>query len=148
MSFLKVKIGTVKISKPKRISTGITRVTNKIQKGKVVKEGDVYKVAINMEDSDVNPSYRALEFTERSYEVKGRTTVFSRTFRDDGRIVRIIRNIVDARCLPGTTEQYIPFEINWIVKGYIVKENNVVKFDFKDLVCVDGYDNYIMLDEN
>ena len=41
--------------------------------------------------------------------------------------------------MPGLPKQYIPFAPNWIVRGYIVKDNGTMKFDFKSLVGIDGY---------
>jgi hypothetical protein len=50
--------------------------------------------------------------------------------------------------MPGLPEQYIPFAPNWIVKGYIVKDNGIQKFDFKSLVGVDGYTMEVLQPEN
>lgn len=133
----------VSVPKPKRErnTSGITRVSNKIHTGKVFKDEDgVYKIAINMHNDTVNPDLRILEFTERSYNLKGKTEVFRREPDERGSIVRYIRNEFDAKCMPGSKEIYIPFAEHWIVKGYIVSENKINKFDFKGLVCIDGYE--------
>ena len=50
-----------------------------------------------------------------------------------------IRNLINAKFMPGLPEQYIPFAPNWIIRGYIVKDNGTMKFDFKSLVGIDGY---------
>ena len=80
-----------------------------------------------------------LDFTERSEDLTGKINVFSRTVDDKGRRTRFVRNPTNAKFMPGLPEQYIPFAPNWIVRGYIVKDNGTKKFDFKSLVGVDGY---------
>ena len=142
MGFLKLVPFKVAVPKVKRnrISDGIKRTSNNIIKGKVFQDNDgIFKIAINMQKDSVNPDLLILEFTERSYDLTGKTNVFSRTLDERGRRVRIIRNELIARFMPGLTEQYIPFAPNWIVKGYIVNDNGIKKFDFKSLIGIDGY---------
>ena len=129
----------ISVPKPKRnkISDGITRTTNKIIRGKVIQdeEGN-YKVVIK-NDNDKNPSI--YDFTERSYNLEGRTDVFSRHKDEHGKRIRVIRNATNARFMPGLPEQYTPFAPNWLIDGYIVKDKGILKFDFKRLVGIDGY---------
>lgn len=142
MGLLKVMPFKVAVPKPKRNKTsdGIKRTTNKIIKGKVFQdENGTYKVSINMENDPVHPDLLILDFTERSYDLTGKTNVFSRTVDSKGRRIRFIRNLINAKFMPGLPEQYIPFAPNWIVRGYIVKDNGTMKFDFKSLVGIDGY---------
>ncbi len=142
MGLLKVMPFKVAVPKPKRNKTsdGIKRTTDKIVKGKVFQdENGTYKVSINMENDPVHPDLLVLDFTERSYDLTGKTNVFSRTVDSKGRRIRFIRNLINAKFMPGLPEQYIPFAPNWIVRGYIVKDNGTMKFDFKSLVGIDGY---------
>lgn len=142
MGLLKVMPFKVAVPKTKRNKTsdGIKRTTNKIVKGKVFQdENGTYKVSINMENDPVHPDLLVLDFTERSYDLTGKTNVFSRTVDSKGRRIRFIRNLINAKFMPGLPEQYIPFAPNWIVRGYIVKDNGTMKFDFKSLVGIDGY---------
>lgn len=142
MGLLKIMPFKVAVPKPKRnkSSDGIKRTTNKITKGKVFQdENGTYKVSINMENDPVHPDLLVLDFTERSYDLTGKTNVFSRTVDSKGRRIRFIRNLINAKFMPGLPEQYIPFAPNWIVRGYIVKDNGTMKFDFKSLVGIDGY---------
>lgn len=142
MGLLKVMPFKVAVPKSKRNKTsdGIKRTTNKIIKGKVFQdENGTYKVSINMENDPVHPDLLVLDFTERSYDLTGKTNVFSRTVDSKGRRIRFIRNLINAKFMPGLPEQYIPFAPNWIVRGYIVKDNGTMKFDFKSLVGIDGY---------
>ena len=142
MGLFKVMPFKVAVPKPKRNKTsdGIKRTTNKIVKGKVFQdETGTYKVSINMENDPVHPDLLVLDFTERSYDLTGKTNVFSKTVDSKGRRIRFIRNLINAKFMPGLPEQYIPFAPNWIVRGYIVKDNGTMKFDFKSLVGIDGY---------
>ena len=142
MGLLKVMPFKVAVPKAKRNKTsdGIKRTTNKIVKGKVFQdENGTYKVSISMENDPVHPDLLVLDFTERSYDLIGKTNVFSRTVDSKGRRIRFIRNLINAKFMPGLPEQYIPFAPNWIVRGYIVKDNGTMKFDFKSLVGIDGY---------
>ena len=142
MGLLKLMPFKVAVPKPKRnrTSDGIKRITNKIVKGKVFQEKDgTYKVSISMENDPVHPDLLVLDFTERSYDLTGKTNVFSRTVDSKGKRIRFIRNLINAKFMPGLPEQYIPFAPNWIVRGYIVKDNGISKFDFKSLVGIDGY---------
>ena len=139
-----VKLMAFKVAVPKakrnKTSDGIKRTTNKIVKGKVFQdENGTYKVSISMENDPVHPDLLVLNFTERSYDLTGKTNVFSRTVDSKGRRIRFIRNFINAKFMPGLPEQYIPFAPNWIVRGYIVKDNGTMKFDFKSLVGIDGY---------
>ena len=142
MGLLKLMPFKVAVPKPKRNKTsdGIKRTTNKIIKGKVFQdENGTYKVSISMKNDPVHPDLLVLDFTERSYDLTDKLNVFSRTVDSKGRRTRFIRNTINAKYMPGLPEQYIPFAPNWIVRGYIVKDNGISKFDFKSLVGIDGY---------
>ena len=151
MDLLKLMPFKVAVPKPKRNKTsdGIKRTTNKIAKGKVFQDEDgTYKVSISMENDPVHPDLLILDFTERSYDLTGKTNVFSRTVDKYGRRTRFIRSEINAKYMPGLPEQYIPFAPNWIVRGYIVRDNGITKFDFKSLVGIDGYIMDILDPEN
>ena len=151
MGLLKVMPFKVAVPKPKRNKTfnGVKRTTNKIVKGKVFQDEDgTFKVSINMENDPFHPDLRVLEFTERSYDLTGKTNVFSRTVDKHGRRTRFIRSEINAKHMPGLPEQYIPFAPNWIVRGYIVNDNGTIKFDFKSLVGIDGYNMDVLHPED
>ena len=142
MSFLKLAAFKVSVPKPKRkkINDGITRTSNKIVKGRVFKDEEgIYKFSISMENNPLYPDLRVFDFTERSYDLTGKTNVFSRNPNKKGKYTRYIRNEANAKYMPGLPEQYVPFAPNWIVRGYIVRDQGINKFDFKSLVGIDGY---------
>lgn len=151
MGLLKIMPFKVAVPKPKRdrTSDGIKRTTNKIVKGTVFQDEDgTYKISISMGNDPITPDLLVLDFTERSYDLTGKTNVFSRTVDSKGRRTRFIRNSINAKFMPGLYEQYIPFAPNWIVRGYIVKDNGIQKFDFKSLVGIDGYTMDVLNPEN
>lgn len=137
--FTALKVAVPKIKRNKT-SDGIKRTTNKIVKGKVFQDEDgTYKVAIAIQNDTINPDLLVLNFTERSYDLTGKTNVFSRTVDSKGRRTRFIRNPINTKFMPGLPEQYIPFAPNWLVKGYIVIDNGIKKFDFTSLVGINDY---------
>lgn len=141
MGFIKLPF-KVAVPKPKRNKTfdTIKRTTNKLVRGKVFQDTDgIFKIAISIQKDSPSPDLYVLEFTERSYDLTGKTNVFTRTLDKDGRRTRIIRSELDAKFMPGLPETYIPFAPNWIVKGYIVTDNGSTKFDFKGLVGIGDY---------
>lgn len=124
--------------KKKRSSDGPVK-TGKITQGVVFEDKDgILKVSID-KDGNGTEEELILEFTEKSYDLTGRTNVFSRKLDEHGHRVRVIRDAFRCKIMPGLPEQYIPFAPNWIVKGYIVKEGLIKKFNFKDLVGINGY---------
>ena len=130
---LHIKLAVV----PKEKKTNV-RISNKIVYGTVIKENGVYKVSINVNKDNTNKK-EILDFTPNSFDVVGKTSVFLKEKDEHGNNVRIIRSEWDAKFHPGTSDKYVPFAENWIVKGYIVKNGIIRLFDFKDLVGIDGY---------
>lgn len=125
----------IKVAEPKKRKSTAFKRESKITTGVVVEEEDEnFKVLIQTENSEM-----LLPFTPKSFELKDRTTVFTRAKNERGHRMRIIRDAWKAKIHPGFTTQYFPFTKNWIVKGYIVSNGLVKLFDFKDLVGIKGY---------
>lgn len=126
-------------NKKKRVSSAFTKVSKVVQGVVFLDPDEGFKVSI---DTDKNGTDEIiLSFTEKSYDLLGKETVFRREPDAQGRYIRIIRNKENAKFFPGLPEQYIPFAPNWIVKGYIVKSGIKQLFDFTTLVGIDGYSN-------
>ena len=140
------KLGlSLKISIPKKsknVSKSSIKIEAKNKKGRVVLEDEEYKVLL-IDENDGIHSRTILPFTETSYNLKGRKNVFTRTKDEFGRRTRYIRSEEKAKFHYGDSNRYIPFAPNWIVKGNIIRDNGVLKFDFIDLITIDGYDNVI-----
>lgn len=122
---------------PKKTKTRNSIVRQgKICEGVVVKDDNgCYQVSVSMKNDNTNPSLLYLNLTERSFDLKDKRIVY-RKEKENGRFVRIIRSKENAKFFPGLSEQYTPFVNGCHVRGYIVREEGVLKFDFKELAEV------------
>ena len=140
------KLGlSLKISIPKKSKTipkPSVKIEAKNKRGYVILEDEEYKVLL-INESDGIHSRVILPFTKNSYDLKGRKNVFTRIKDEFGRRTRYIRSEEKAKFHYGDSNRYIPFAPNWIIKGNIIKDNGALKFDFIDLITIDGYDNVI-----
>lgn len=143
MSILNFKIKPIKSIKKKKESNALTKVTTKLVRGvcRLDEDGN-YKVQIKYNESE-NPDWLYLDFTENSYNLKGRTSIFTRKKDKKGKYTRIIRDKFKAIVFPGDSEKYIPFSPNWIIEGYICRIDGKLVFDFHDVVTIEGYSVYI-----
>ena len=145
---LNLKIVVAPPKKHKTHSDSGVKLTGKSKHGVVFQDEDgTYKISISMENDPNYPDLLVIPFTERSYDIVGRTTVFTREVDEHGKRTRYIRSDTKAKYDYGDPERYIPFAPNWIVKGNIVRDNNILKFDFIDLITKDGYSNIICDDK-
>lgn len=138
------KLGlSLKISVPKKqktVSKSIVKIEATDKKGTVfIDEKGDYKVSISMNNDIYNPSLLIVPFTEKSFDIKGRVNVFSRKPDKKGRYTRYVRSEEKAKFFPGDPNNYVPFAPNWIVKGNLIRENTVLKFEFKSLITIKGY---------
>lgn len=124
-------------SKRKSTNTGIVKVSKILQGVVFIDPDECYKVVVDLDKDGTKEE--VLNFTQKSYDLVGKETVFLRNTDKEGRYVRIIRSKENAKFFPGLSEQYVPFAPNWIVKGYIVKVGLIKQFDFVSLVGIDGY---------
>ena len=148
LNFTKFRVAVPK-PKHRRNTDGVSRTSNKIIRGKIFQdENGTFKISIDMKNDPNYPDLLVLDFTERSYDLTGKTNVFSRTLDEKGRRTRFIRNKSHAKFMPGLPEQYIPFAPNWIVRGYIVKDNGIMKFDFKSLIGIGDYEMDVLHPED
>ena len=142
------KLGlSLKISVPK--SKTIPKPSVKIEannkRGYVILEGKEYKVLLANESYDIH-NRKILPFTKRSYDLKGKTSIFSKTKGKYG-YTRHVRTEDKAKVFPGDSDKYVPFAPNWIVKGNIINDKGILKFDFVELLTIKGYTNMIHEDE-
>ena len=142
------KLGlSLKISVPK--SKTIPKPSVKIEatnkRGCVILENEEYKVSL-INESDSIHNCKILSFTKRSYDLKGKTSIFSKTKGKYG-YTRHVRTEDKAKVFPGDSDKYVPFAPNWIVKGNIINDKGVLKFDFTELLTIKGYTNMIHEDE-
>ena len=142
------------IPKKKTITRdGNKKLTPKLVKGVCFREGDDFKIQINVKalKPDIidkgQPDLLVLDFTEESYEIKGVTSVFDRNPDKNGKYIRYIRSETKAKFHPGSTERYVPFCRNWVCSGYIVRRDGKMMFDFNECLHPQGYGTF-MSEEN
>ena len=142
------KLGlSLKISVPKSkpIPKPSIKIEAKDKKGYVILEDEEYKVLLANESYDIH-NRKILPFTKRSYDLKGKTSIFSKTKGKYG-YTRHVRTEDKAKVFPGDSDKYVPFAPNWMVKGNIINDKGILKFDFVELLTIKGYTNMIQEDE-
>ena len=142
------KLGlSLKISVPKSkpIPKPSVKIEAKNKRGYVILEDGEYKVSL-INESDGIYNRKILPFTKRSYDLKGKTSIFSKTKGKYG-YTRHVRTEDKAKVFPGDSDKYVPFAPNWMVKGNIINDKGILKFDFVELLTIKGYTNMIHEDE-
>ena len=135
----------ISVPKSKTIPKPSVKIEAKDKKGYVILEGEEYKVLLANESYDIH-NRKILPFTKRSYDLKGKTSIFSKTKGKYG-YTRHVRTEDKAKVFPGDSDKYVPFAPNWMVKGNIINDKGILKFDFVELLTVKGYTNMIHEDE-
>ena len=135
----------ISVPKSKTIPKPSIKIEAKDKRGYVILEGEEYKVLLANESYDIH-NRKILPFTKRSYDLKGKTSIFSKTKGKYG-YTRHVRTEDKAKVFPGDSDKYVPFAPNWIVKGDIINDKGVLKFDFIELLTIKGYTNMIQEDE-
>lgn len=138
-------VGNLKISikPPKTNKSTNTKVYTKISRktvGKVEIEDNKFVVRVstfevqrNIEKSSLS-SQLVLPLTDKSYELKGREKVFSRSKGEHGYNC-YIRNKEKANYFPGISKQYTTVAPNWICSGYIVRIKGKLYFDLSEAIA-------------
>lgn len=144
---------TFKAVKPKkkRSSNTYKRITKLCYCECVADENGEWKAKISLKNDIINPDIMLLPFTEKSYNLKGKTIVFSTQKDKLGIPIQIIRTQLHATVYPGTPEQYTPFRENFIYKGYVVRYKDVLYFDIVEAIGHYKYYSAILnetLDDN
>ena len=135
----------ISVPKSKTISKPSIKIEAKDKRGYVILEGEEYKVLLANESYDIH-NRKILPFTKRSYDLKGKTSIFSKTKGKYG-YTRHVRTEDKAKVFPGDSDKYVPFAPNWMVKGNIINDKGILKFDFVELLTIKGYTNMIHEDE-
>ena len=103
------KLGlSLKISVPKSkpIPKPSVKIESKNKKGYVILEDEEYKVSL-INESDGIYNRKILPFTKRSYDLKGKTSIFSKT-KNKYRYTRHVRTEYNTHVFPGDTHKYVP----------------------------------------
>lgn len=145
---MELKIATglkVVVTEKKRTSSGFKRVSG-IIKG-VIREDEQGNFTVEIAGNDNKKE--CLPLTEKSFNLTGKKYVFTRKKDKKGKRICIIRDEFHSKFFSGLPEQYLPFNKNWIVSGYIVQNGLIRQFDFKTLLGIEGYNisSYTHYDE-
>ena len=135
----------ISVPKSKTIPKPSIKIEAKDKRGYVILEGEEYKVLLANESYDIH-NRKILPFTKRSYDLKGKTSIFSKTKGKYG-YTRHVRTEDKAKVFPGDSDKYVPFAPNWMIKGNIINDKGILKFDFVELLTIKGYTNMIHEDE-
>ena len=135
----------ISVPKSKTIPKPSVKIEAKNKRGYVILEAEEYKVLLANENYDIH-NRKILPFTKRSYDLKGKTSIFSKTKGKYG-YTRHVRTEDKAKVFPGDSDKYVPFAPNWMVKGNIINDKGILKFDFVELLTIKGYTNMIHEDE-
>lgn len=135
----------ISVPKSKTIPKPSIKIEDKNKKGYVILENEEYKVSLINESDGIN-NRTILPFTKKSYDLKGKTSIFTKTKGKYG-YTRYVRTEDKAKVFPGDSDIYVPFAPNWIVKGDIINDKGVLKFDFIELLTIKGYNNMTHEDE-
>lgn len=135
----------ISVPKSKTIPKPSVKIEAKNKRGYVILEDEEYKVLLANESYDIH-NRKILPFTKRSYDLKGKTSIFSKTKCKYG-YTRHVRTEDKAKVFPGDSDKYVPFAPNWMVKGNIINDKGILKFDFVELLTIKGYTNMIHEDE-
>ena len=135
----------ISVPKSKTIPKPSIKIEAKDKRGYVILEDEEYKVLLANESYDIH-NRKILPFTKRSYDLKGKTSIFSKTKGKYG-YTRHVRTEDKAKVFPGDSDKYVPFAPNWMVKGNIINDKGILKFDFVELLTIKGYTNMIQEDE-
>lgn len=129
------------------VNNGLHRISKRLYCICVEETPNNFVAHINMKNDKVVPDIQVLPFTERSYDLKGKTKVFS-VFSDiNNRGICIIREKTHATNFPGLTSQYTPFRNNYVYSGYIVSINGKHYFDVDDVYENVNYCRYLIYDD-
>lgn len=135
----------ISVPKSKTIPKPSVKIEAKNKRGYVILEDEEYKVLLANESYDIH-NRKILPFTKRSYDLKGKTSIFTKTKGKYG-YTRYVRTEDKAKVFPGDSDKYVPFAPNWMVKGNIINDKGILKFDFVELLTIKGYTNMIQEDE-
>lgn len=116
------------IKKTRSRASTSEKVIKRILYCKPIQKEDTFYASINTKGIEGYEDVTILPFTKESFELKGRTDVFSINKDKTGRYVHIMRYKDDSYHNMDETK-YTPFSINGVYKGHIVRHNDGLFFD-------------------
>lgn len=70
-----------------------------------------------------------IPFSSKSYDTKGKTSIFSKFKDKNGKTIRIIRDNIYATQFSESNDHYTPIQKGYVYSGQIVELNNTKYFD-------------------
>ena len=125
---------SIKPVKKVRVKVSSTPIIKQALYCKPVYVDDTIMAHINTKGLDGYEKVTILPFSKESFELKGKTHIFTKEKNSDDKYVHIIRSKDTSEMYPGNEEQYTPICENSIYKGYIVKRNNDLAFNITEYV--------------
>lgn len=115
--------------KPKRIPSSYRPLSRILYCLAHKNDNNEWEAVINTKGIDSYKDVTILPFTEKSFELKGRTDVFYHTKDKYNHWTRIIRTIPESEHSPGNPETYTTLCENCVFSGHIVKVDGITQFD-------------------
>lgn len=150
---LEVSVSKNKRNKTNRTSNEEHQQLTKLINGKVILVDDIWKceisyndiikrisVGVNISDITDNSNDLIISFTEDTFDLKDKPVIFTRS-KERGKYICVIRNHDKCLAFPGDINKYIPFALNWIIRGWIVKINGKILFKFRNCVTIENLDS-------
>ena len=100
--------------------------------GVCVKEDGMFKIHIKT-SREHNADILSIPFTEESFNLKGRTTVFSVKKDRRKRYIRYLRDKMRSIIFPGFPKQYCTVSEKEVCSGYIVRVKGKLYFELNDV---------------
>ena len=94
-------------------------------------ENDNLFALIKIRSNGVTQKF-TIPFSKNSYDITGKTKIFSKNRDSHNHIVSIIRSEQHAKQFPGIPELYTPLRKDYVYSGYIIKENDKKCFDIDE----------------
>lgn len=105
----------------------------------VIEDDGILKACIEPNEHDNITDKVIIPFTERSFNLKGRTHVYSTKKDKNNRNILCIRDAWTSIHSPGTSEQYVTLKKNALISGKVIKLQNKMYFDYEELIAFNSY---------
>lgn len=130
----------IKIAHAKPVKKAVMTSGKKSRRvlGIVVKDDNIFKVAVKHVNRDNSSDKYVIPFTPESLNLTNKTHVFLNKEHTNGRNICVIRDKNAAKFFPGTDNQYHVVRENILISGYIVKINDKMFFEYEDLIAFKG----------
>ena len=124
--------------KKQRNKSSSTHVSKRLYCVCIEESPENFKAYINIPSDLEFPDVYVIPFTKTSYNLTGKTDIFSRYPDKNGKYTRLCRTKVHANSFPNLEELYTPFRDRYVYSGYIVNIDGQHEFEATEFI-----DHYI-----